>query len=260
MESTKRTILCVDDESDIVSSLYDTFMDKYVVKTATSGAAALAIFQQEDIALIISDQRMPLMTGTELLAQINELKPKCKKILLTGYADMQAAIDAINKGAVDKYISKPWDDDDLEKTVADLIRRYENELSFAKLLEDTRSLKEAVKKTRGSLDMFEKFITSYQCGICILSEEGQIDFINKTGLDIMRYADLTQIKGRSAEEIFLSTYPNRSFFMEKFMERQQVFDTLEVKTGDGALTDMQVSLAFEMINGEVRVSGIVFFK
>ena len=111
----KLSILCVDDEKDIVDSLFDTFMDDYDVKTALSGEEALKIFDEEDIAVIITDQRMPEMEGTELLALINEKKPYCKKILLTGYADVNAAVDAINKGSVDKYFSKPWDDAELKR-------------------------------------------------------------------------------------------------------------------------------------------------
>ena len=81
-------------------------MDTYTVLTAAGGGEALKIFNEKDIALVITDQRMPEMEGTELLARINEAKPACKKILLTGYADINAAVDAINMGSVDKYFSK----------------------------------------------------------------------------------------------------------------------------------------------------------
>lgn len=93
----RRTILCVDDEEDITSTLHDTFMDDYNVMTAKDGKEGLALFNQNSIDLVISDQRMPEMTGTELLEAVNKAKPICKKILLTGYADIDAAIDAINK-------------------------------------------------------------------------------------------------------------------------------------------------------------------
>lgn len=154
MDGVKRTILCVDDEADIVSSLYDTFKDRYDVKTATSGARALSIFQREDVALVITDQRMPRMEGTELLAKIDAQKPMCKKILLTGYADVNAAIDAINRGKVDKYITKPWDEADLIKTVDLLIEEYELELSFERLIDKGRTL-EGVGKDEQLADMPE---------------------------------------------------------------------------------------------------------
>lgn len=259
MGAEKRTILCVDDEQDVVDSLYDTFMDIYDVKTAGSGEEALKIFkEQKDIALVISDQRMPQMEGTELLEKINELNPKCRKILLTGYSDVNAAVDAINKGAVNKYISKPWDDEELTKTVSTLIKRYDNELSFAKLIEDARSLKEKVKKTKGSLDLFENFIKSYLCGVCLVSSDNKISFINKTGLEMMKYSDLDHVIGKGIDEVFSLTNPIKSFFMEKYITREQVFDTLNVKTGDGTFDSMQATLIFSGGGDNIEVTGIVF--
>ncbi len=142
------TILCVDDEKNIVDSLYDTFMDYYHVKTATGGKEALRIFEKEKISLVITDQRMPEMTGTELLMHIHEIKPSCKKILLTGYSDMYVAIDAINKAFVDKYIVKPWDDEKLIKEVKELIDRCRFD-EF--MMEARKSLSK--KKSRQSVEI-----------------------------------------------------------------------------------------------------------
>ncbi|HLA27994.1 MAG TPA: response regulator [Syntrophales bacterium] len=259
MNTAKRTILCVDDEKDILNSLYDTFMDVYNVKTAASGVEALRIFTEEDIVLVISDQRMPEMEGTELLKKINELKPKCKKILLTGYADVNAAIDAINKGAVDKYISKPWDDDELVKTAENLIRRYENEMSFAKLIEDARSMKESVTKVKDNIKFCENFINSYLYGVCLVSPSNKIEFVNKAGLEILKCSDFAQIKGKNAEEIFLLTDSIKTFFREKYAAREQLFDNVYVKTSDGSLVTMQLSLTFDT-GGSAGVIAIVFLN
>ena len=126
-DAPRVTILCVDDEPDVVDTLFDTVMDIYDVKTATSGEEALKIFDEEDISLVISDQRMPEMEGMELLTKINEKKPICKKILLTGYEDIKVAIDAINLGKVDGYICKPWDDDEITKVVEELLVMYKTD-------------------------------------------------------------------------------------------------------------------------------------
>lgn len=257
MTTGKRTILCVDDEKDILNSLFDTFMDMYNVKTATSGEEALKIFNEEDIVLVISDQRMPKMEGTELLRKINELKPKCKKILLTGYADVNAAIDAINKGAVDKYLSKPWDDEEIVKTVENLIRRYDNELSFAKLIEDARSMKESVTKVKGNVKLFETFINSFLYGVCLVSPDNKIEFINKAGLEILKYGDLAQVQGKNAEGIFLLTDAIKASFKEKYAAREQLFDSVYVNTNDGSLVSLQLSLTFDTGEG-VGVNGIIF--
>lgn len=121
-EEKKRTILCVDDEEEIVCSLQDTFMDFYDVKTANCGEGALKIFNEENVSLVISDQRMPGMEGTELLAKINEIDPACKKILLSGYLGSNTTIVEINKSPIDKMFSKPWDDDELIQEVDNLLK------------------------------------------------------------------------------------------------------------------------------------------
>ena len=260
MNTAKRTILCVDDETDIVNALYDTFMDTYNVKTATSGEDALKIFNEEDIALVISDQRMPKMEGTELLGKINEIKPKCKKILLTGYADINAAIDAINKGAVDKYFAKPWNDEELVKAVENLIRSYENDMSFAKLIDDTRSLKDSVKRAKHNFMIFENFFNTYLCGVCLVSNENKIEYLNKAGLEFLKYGDIAQLQGKNAEEVFLLTNPIKTFFKEKYVAREQLFDTVYVKTNDGSLVEMKLSLTFEMMGDSIGINAIVFIK
>jgi FixJ family two-component response regulator len=257
MSGAKRTILCVDDEKDILSSLFDTFMDIYNVKTATSGSEALKIFGEEDIVLVISDQRMPEMEGSVLLGKINEIKPKCKKILLTGYADVNAAIDAINKGAVDKYLSKPWNDEELVKTAENLIRRYESEISFAKLIEDARDMKESVTKVKGNIMLFEKFVNSCLYGMCLVSPDNKIVFINKTGLEILKYSDIAQVRGKNAEGIFLLTDEVKASFRGKYAAREQFFDGVYVNTNEGSLVSLPLSLTFDTEEG-ARVNGIIF--
>ncbi|MBF0320083.1 MAG: response regulator [Nitrospirae bacterium] len=120
----KRTLLFVDDEEDILDAMYDTFKGLYNVRIAGSAEEALRIFNEEDIAVVISDQRMPHTKGSELLAEINRIKPHCKKILLTGYADISASIDAINKGSVNKYITKPCDKNEIIDAIEQLVELY----------------------------------------------------------------------------------------------------------------------------------------
>jgi len=115
------SILLVDDEEDILDSLYDTFYENYNVFKANNAKDALNILSENQIDLIISDQRMPVTTGVEFFAQVNELYPHAGKVLLTGYADLSAIVDAINKGSVDKYITKPWSDDQIMKIVLEVL-------------------------------------------------------------------------------------------------------------------------------------------
>ncbi len=105
----RHNLLIVDDEKEILRSLKLTFAEDHEVFTASSGAEALEILQQQDIALIITDQRMPQMTGVELLKQVIQINPQIIRIILTGYTDTAALIEAINQGHIYQYITKPWE-------------------------------------------------------------------------------------------------------------------------------------------------------
>ncbi len=114
----KPKILVVDDEPDNLDLLYRTFYRDYKVLRAESGPEALAILEQEpDVAVIISDQRMPLMTGTEFLSLTASRYPDIIRIILTGYTDVEDLVEAINSGKVFKYVTKPWDPDFLRTLV-----------------------------------------------------------------------------------------------------------------------------------------------
>lgn len=107
-------MLCVDDEPNIVSALRRLFRGSgYRVLTATSGAQALELMQTESVDLIISDMRMPIMDGAQLLEQVRQRWPGTSRLLLTGYADMASTVAAINRGGVYRYITKPWNDSEL---------------------------------------------------------------------------------------------------------------------------------------------------
>ncbi|RKZ34079.1 MAG: two-component system response regulator, partial [Gammaproteobacteria bacterium] len=116
--SEKATVLCVDDEPEILSAL-SRFLrrERYDVLTAQSGAAGLDLLRRHMVDVVISDMRMPEMDGTEFLAEVAHNWPETVRILLTGYADISATIDAINQGEIFRYVSKPWDEDKLRQTV-----------------------------------------------------------------------------------------------------------------------------------------------
>ena len=108
-------VLVVDDEAHVVRSLEISFMDELEVLTATSGEQALeALGRRPDVGVILTDQRMPGMTGVELLARSRETHPDAVRVLLTGFTDVEALVDAINEAQVYRYVSKPWEPRDLE--------------------------------------------------------------------------------------------------------------------------------------------------
>lgn len=120
-------VLLVDDEVNITKALRRLLSecDNYEVFSVDSGVAGIAFLQETaDVGVIISDQRMPGMTGVEFLARARELTPAAVRILLTGYADIEASIAAINQGAVFRYLTKPWQDEELLQVVAEAARNY----------------------------------------------------------------------------------------------------------------------------------------
>lgn len=124
---TSIKILLVDDEVNITKALRRLLMayDQYDVHTANSGQEAVEILKEEpEVGVVISDQRMPGMTGVEFLGRARELVPDGVRILLTGYADIEASIGAINQGAVFRYLTKPWNDEELLEVVADAARNF----------------------------------------------------------------------------------------------------------------------------------------
>lgn len=116
------TILCVDDEPGILSALRRLFRARgYQVCSAESGRAGLALLQTQAVDLVISDMRMPEMDGVEFLAQVRRRWPDSVRLLLTGYADIGTVIEAINRGEIYRYITKPWDDDEMALIVREAL-------------------------------------------------------------------------------------------------------------------------------------------
>ncbi len=115
----KTRILFVDDEERILAALRSIFRANYHVFTATNGPEALEFARKFNPHVVVSDQRMPDMPGVELLRQVREISPNAVRMLLTGYSDLAAIVGSINEGEVFRFISKPWDNQDIQKTVAE---------------------------------------------------------------------------------------------------------------------------------------------
>ena len=122
----KPTVLLVDDEPNILSALRRVLRrDGYEILTAQSGEEALEILAHQTVMVILSDQRMPNMTGTEFLSRVKILHPRTVRIILSGYADLNSITEAINKGEIYKFRTKPWDDEELRNDVREAFIHYE---------------------------------------------------------------------------------------------------------------------------------------
>lgn len=118
------SLLFVDDESAVLNSLKRVFQDDYNVMTAESGAEALAILEKEHVHLIVSDFKMPGMDGLQLLHTVKERRPETIRVMLTGAADVDSVMDDISEGVIYKFVSKPWQDEDLKMSVRLALRQY----------------------------------------------------------------------------------------------------------------------------------------
>jgi DNA-binding NtrC family response regulator len=106
--SDKANILFVDDEERVLRSLEMLFRHRFKVYTTTDGNEAVDICRRDHIHVVVSDQRMPAVTGVEVLRRVREVSPNTMRLLLTGYSDLQAIIDSVNEGEIFRYLSKPW--------------------------------------------------------------------------------------------------------------------------------------------------------
>jgi len=119
-------VLLVDDEANILNALARLFLDRDVrVLRAGNGEEALGIVRREPVAVVVSDNLMPGMRGVELLSRVRDLSPGTVRVLLTGYADLPTAIEAINRGEVFRFHVKPWVDEEIVQTVEEGVRRYQ---------------------------------------------------------------------------------------------------------------------------------------
>ena len=144
-EQSKQQILFVDDERAILSSLRRLFRSSgYKVHIANSGAEGIALLEQYPIDLVVSDMRMPEMDGAAFLSTVAEQWPKTVRMLLTGYAEVSSAIDAINQGKISRYLTKPWDDSDIAISV-------EQALKNKQLLEEKERLEQLTIKQNEDL-------------------------------------------------------------------------------------------------------------
>ena len=152
-EARQATLLCVDDEPNILSSLRRLFRGKgYRVLVAESGDAGLQVLATEAVDMVISDMRMPEMDGARFLESVRTRWPDTIRILLTGYADVSSIIDAINRGEIYRYITKPWDDNGMLLVVRDALERKALENEKLRLEELTQRQNDALKALNASLE------------------------------------------------------------------------------------------------------------
>jgi CheY-like chemotaxis protein len=189
-ESERPRILIVDDEEAILETMTFTFMDLYEVLTTSDPAQALQIMaENEPIAVVITDQRMPGMTGVELLREIYDRYPETVRIILTGFADSEATIKAINDGHIYGYVNKPWEPDELKAIVRRAAELHSLSLENRRLVED---LREANLFLAAVMDRL-------RTGAIALDRDGFVREVNKPAVAFIGLEG--DIRGRSIQEV-----------------------------------------------------------
>ena len=126
MSVIRPTLLVVDDEPEVLRSVHDLLRLEYRVLTCTRGMDAIKILEAPGpIHVVMSDQRMPGMTGVEVLHHAKRIRPEATRLLFTAYADIRAVIDAINQGSVFHYITKPWEPEELQAIVRQAVVQHD---------------------------------------------------------------------------------------------------------------------------------------
>jgi two-component system, NtrC family, sensor kinase len=157
-------ILFVDDERNVLRSLERTFLDEeYEILTANSGAEGLQTLQDVfPIQVVISDYRMPEMTGVDFLREVCKKWPDTVRIVLSGYADTASIVSAINEGEIYKFIPKPWNDDELKVTIVNALERYSLNKKNEELTEALKAKNEELERINNDLErMINEKTTKY---------------------------------------------------------------------------------------------------
>ncbi|MEB3182218.1 MAG: adenylate/guanylate cyclase domain-containing protein [Nostocaceae cyanobacterium] len=201
----KPVIICVDDELAIINNLeiqlQQSLGDEYEIETASDGKEALELIKEliadgYEIPLVISDHIMPKMSGDELLKRIHEISPKTIKVLLTGQADLAAVVNAINYAKLYRYISKPWQIEDLSLTVKKAVNSYFQDKKIAEQnikLQQMNQVLEQLNHSQAALisqlqenkNRLQQFLEAIPIGVAVVDSQGKTDYINQTAKEIL---------------------------------------------------------------------------
>lgn len=176
------TILIVDDEINVTEAIKRVFIEEpYTIITANSPNKALEILEKERVKLVISDEKMPEMSGSEFLSIVRNKHPHIIRVILTGYASLNSAIKAINDGEIYRYLTKPWDEIQLKLVVRDAIDKYNLEEENRTLLATVRNQAMTLKHIESQYPGITNIDTDERGNIVLppISDEELQDIIKK---------------------------------------------------------------------------------
>jgi len=207
MEEKKFSILYVDDEESNLRIFKNTFRKEYEIFTASSAKEGIKILEKEDIDVILSDQRMPEMTGVDFLKYALKVHPSLNRILITGYTDFKAIKSAINDAKIYQYVQKPWREDDLNTTIQEALKIYSLEKENRLLIENLKitniNLEEAKTKAEESSRLKSVFLSnlSHEIRTPLNGVIGFSEFLKNDGLTKNKRESFIDIIIRSGKQL-----------------------------------------------------------
>lgn len=256
-------LLIVDDEMPNIRLLERLFQHDYHCLTASSGEEAMNLLDQHEVAVIITDQRMPQMTGIELLKRSADRRPHMVRILLTGYTDLEALVEAVNCGLVYMYVSKPWNNDDLKLRVGRAVEAYENNKRQHSLAANNERLTSRVKEMRlgfvramtSILQMHDPYLYSH--AVRVSEFAGLLG--EKLGLSEQLLSDMTaasQLHDLGAVGIFADIY---AAGINLFVPEQHTARAADLISGIDELKDVAdgVRYHYENFDGSGTPLGLI---
>ena len=248
----KYAILCVDDEENILSALERVFMeeDDYEVITALNGEKGLEILKERPVDLIISDQRMPGMSGTEFLKEARKHCPDTIRIVLSGFSDFDTVTGAINEGEIYRLIQKPWEDEQLLSSVKDSLEKYDLIRENKNLQEEVNKQNENLKELNIKLEekveertkellirnqtllLSQEMLENISTPIMGIGRDEMIVFMNKKAQEIYRNNEFSLI-GKDIKEVLPEILVN---MIKKVFETNQVKTVNDFKYNNNCLT------------------------
>ena len=244
----KVNILFVDDEENVLRSLRRLFIDEeYDIHTASSGEKGLEILQDREIAVIVSDQRMPGMSGAEFLERSRLVSSDSVRIVLTGHADIEDAIAAINKGGTYQYITKPWDNEEIRSTIFRAVEIYRLGRENKRLAGIVQEQNEELKKWTSELELYVQEqtidLTYKNTALRDLNEQLETGFKNFT----ITISNLIELRDKSVG----NHSGNVAVLSRKMAARMDLSDT-EIQT---------IAIAAQLHDiGKIGVSDAVLLK
>ncbi len=265
MNLNGQSILLVDDEEQVLGLLKKTFAgSSYRILTARDGQTALQLLESQPISLVLSDDHLPGMRGVELLKEVRRRWPDCARMLLTGYADLEAALAAINESEVHRFFTKPWNTEALLRAVNEMIERFELRRENRRLAELAAQQSKQLLKLNAELDrrvaertaelerrsqemaaLHDKYLDLYHHapdGYYSFTPDGTIVEINETQLKRLGYT-CEEVVGKMRAQNFLTASSAVAFsdFMAELAEKGEASAEFEMVKKDKATIHTRIS-------------------